>query len=143
MLAIAGPQGWLEVPGLDTPGVRRLGKVDEATLDALYRRAMLCALPSRYEGFGLPALEAMARGCPVVASSVTALPGVVGDAGVLVRPGDVAGWTAALRELLGDASARADLSARGTSRAATFTWEATARAHQEAFATVSRRAPRP
>jgi glycosyltransferase involved in cell wall biosynthesis len=143
MLALAGAQGWLEVPGLDAPGIRRLGKVDEATLDALYRRAMLCALPSRYEGFGLPALEAMGRGCPVIASDATALPGVVGDAGVLVPPGDVNRWTAALRDVLGDDRARADLSARGTARATTFTWDATARAHRETFAAVGRGAPRP
>lgn len=143
MLAIAGPQGWLEVPGLDAPGIRRLGKVDEATLDALYRRADVCALPSRYEGFGLPALEAMARGCPVVVSDVTALPGVVGDAGVFAPPSDVNAWTAALHGVLSDPAARADLSARGIARAATFTWDATAAAHRDAFAAVSRRATRP
>jgi glycosyltransferase involved in cell wall biosynthesis len=143
MLALAGQQGWLEVPGLDGPGIRRLGKVDEATLDALYRRAMVCALPSRYEGFGLPALEAMARGCPVVASDVTALPGVVGDAGVLIPPGEIAVWAGAISDLLGDAAARAELSARGTARAATFTWDATATAHREAFEAVSSRAARP
>lgn len=132
-LVIAGPKGWLTVPGLDAPGVVRLGKVDEATLDALYRRATLCALPSRYEGFGLPALEAMARGCPVIASNATALPGVVGDAGMLVPPGDVVGWAAALNELLGDDAARADCSARGLRRAATFTWAASARAHRDAY----------
>jgi glycosyltransferase involved in cell wall biosynthesis len=133
-LVIAGPKGWLTVPGLDAPGIVRLGKVDEATLDALYRRATLCALPSRYEGFGLPALEAMARGCPVIASDATALPGVVGDAGVLVPPGDVVGWTATLSDLLGDDAARADYAARGLSRAATFTWAASARAHRDAYA---------
>ena len=143
MLAIAGPQGWLEVPGLEAPGIRRLGKVDEATLDALYRRAEVCALPSRYEGFGLPALEAMARGCPVVVSDVTALPGVVGDAGVLAPPGDVTAWTSALHDLLGDPAARTDLSARGVARAATFSWDASAVAHRDAFAAVGRRAPRP
>jgi glycosyltransferase involved in cell wall biosynthesis len=133
-LVIAGPKGWLTVPGLDTPGVVRLGKVDEATLDALYRRATLCALPSRYEGFGLPALEAMARGCPVVASDATALPGVVGDAGLLVPPGDVVGWAGALTELVGDDAARADFAARGLQRATTFTWAASARAHRDAYA---------
>lgn len=133
-LVIAGPKGWLTVPGLEAPGIVRLGKVDEATLDSLYRRAMLCALPSRYEGFGLPALEAMARGCPVIASDTTALPGVVGDAGVLVPPGNVVRWTAALTELLADDAARIELAARGLRRAATFTWAASARAHRDAYA---------
>jgi glycosyltransferase involved in cell wall biosynthesis len=142
-LAIAGPIGWLDVPGIDAPGIHRLGKVDEATLDALYRRAMLCALPSRYEGFGLPALEAMARGCPVVVSNVTALPGVVGDAGRLVAPGDVVGWTATLGEVLADDAARAEMSARGSARAATFTWSATARAHRDAFAAAGVHAAHP
>ena len=141
-LVLAGPTGWLSVPGLDGPGVRRLGRVDEATLDALYRRATVCALPSRYEGFGLPALEAMARGCPVVASNTTALPEVVEDAGVLVPPGDVAGWTSALMDLLGDESARDDLAVRGRRRAADFTWAATAQAHLDAYAVAGARAAR-
>ncbi len=107
-LVLAGPTGWLSVPGLDGPAVRRLGRVDEPTLDALYRRATVCALPSCDEGFGLPALEAMARGCPVIASNTTALPEVVGDAGVLVAPGDVSAWTEALERLIDDEAARAD-----------------------------------
>lgn len=141
-LALAGPTGWLSVPGLDGHGVRRLGRVDEATLDALYRRAEVCALPSRYEGFGLPALEAMARGCPVIASNTTALPEVVEDAGVLVPPGDVAAWTAALMDLLGDKAARDDLSVRGRRRAADFTWAASAQAHLGAYAAAGARAAR-
>lgn len=141
-LVLAGPTGWLSVPGLDGPGIRRLGKVDESTLDALYRRADVCALPSRYEGFGLPALEAMARGCPVVASDTTALPEVVGDAGRLVPPGDVAGWTGALTDLLDDEAARRDLATRGRRRAADFTWTATAVAHLDAYAAAEVRAVR-
>ena len=95
-LAIVGPAGWLAVPGLDAPGIHRLGTVDERTLDALYRNAIACAVPSRYEGFGLPALEAMARGCPVIASNATSLPEVVGRAGMLVPVGDVEAWAHAL-----------------------------------------------
>ena len=132
-LVLAGPTGWLSVPGLDGPAVQRLGRVDEATLDALYRRASVCALPSRYEGFGLPALEAMARGCPVIASNTTAIPEVVGDAGVLVAPGDVSAWTDALLRLVDDEPARADLAARGRKRATNFTWATTARAHLDAY----------
>ncbi len=141
-LVLAGPTGWLSVPGLDGPGVRRLGRVDEATLDALYRRAELCALPSRYEGFGLPALEAMARGCPVIASDATALPEIVGDAGMLVPPGDISGWTTALSELLGDEAARRDLATRGRRRASDFTWAASAEAHLRAYAAAGARAAR-
>ncbi len=133
-LVLAGPTGWLSVPGLEGDGIRRLGKVDEPTLDALYRRAEVCALPSRYEGFGLPVLEAMARGCPVVASDATALTEVVGRAGRLVPPGDVPAWTTALDEVLGDPGLRADLAARGHGRAAEFSWTATATAHLEAYA---------
>jgi len=141
-LALAGPTGWLSVPGLDGQGVRRLGRVDEATLDALYRRAELCALPSRYEGFGLPALEAMARGCPVIASNTTALPEVVEDAGMLVPPGDVAAWTSALMDLLDDPAARDDLAARGRRRAGDFTWAASAQAHLDTYEAAGARAAR-
>jgi glycosyltransferase involved in cell wall biosynthesis len=141
-LVLAGPTGWLSVPGLDGDGIRRLGKVDEPTLDALYRRAEVCALPSRYEGFGLPVLEAMARGCPVVASDGTALTEVVGLAGRLVPPDDVPAWTGALDEVLGDAGLRADLSVRGHRRAAEFSWAATAGAHVEAYSAAGVRAAR-
>ena len=133
-LAIVGPSGWLEVTGLDAPGVRRLGTVDEPTLDALYRRALLCAVPSRYEGFGLPALEAMARGCPVIASNATSLPEVVGSAGVLAPVGNVEAWTDALISLANDPDRRAELGARGRERAAGFTWLGSAHAHAAAYA---------
>jgi glycosyltransferase involved in cell wall biosynthesis len=141
-LVLAGPTGWLSVDGIDGPGIKRLGRVDERTLDALYRRALVCALPSRYEGFGLPVLEAMARGCPVVASNTTALPEVVADAGVLVPPGDVAALRAALAGVIDDDAARADLTKRGRRRATDFTWEATAAAHVAAYETARAAAAR-
>lgn len=137
-LVVVGPRGWLAVPGLDAPGIRELGRVDDATLDALYWNATLCAVPSRYEGFGLPALEAMARGCPVVASDATSLPEVVGDAGRLVASGDVHAWAEVLTDLVRDASARAELATRGRSRAQRFTWAASARAHVAAYTAATR-----
>ena len=70
----------------------------------------------------------------LTASNTTALPGVVGDAGLLAPPGDVGAWAAALAELLGDEAARAECAARGLRRAATFTWAASARAHRDAYA---------
>lgn len=133
-LVLAGPRGWGEVPGLDTGWVRELGAVDDATLHALYRGAVACGIPSRYEGFGMPALEAMARGCPVIASDVASLPEVVGDAGVLVAPDDLGAWAQALTALLDDPARRAELVRRGTARAAGFTWETSARAHLDAYA---------
>ena len=132
-VAVVGPDGWLSVAGLDVPGVRRLGTVDEHTLDALYRRALLCAVPSRYEGFGLPALEAMARGCPVVASNATSLPEVVGAAGVLVPVGAVDAWAEVLVSLATDPDRRSELAARGRERAEGFTWRGSAHAHAAAY----------
>lgn len=77
--------------------VRALGVVDDDTLDTLYRRARAVVLPSSYEGFGLPVLEALARGRPVYAADTSALPEVLGDAGVLLPPHDPRAWAAALR----------------------------------------------
>jgi len=102
--------------------VVRPGRIPEADLDVLYRRASLVAFPSRYEGFGLPVLEAMVRGCPVVASRVAALPAVTGGAAVLVDPLDVAGWAAAMADLLDDAGRRTVLARRGVERAHHFRW---------------------
>jgi glycosyltransferase involved in cell wall biosynthesis len=133
-LAVVGPPGWLDVRGLDAPGIHRLGTVDERTLDALYRNAVACAVPSRYEGFGLPALEAMARGCPVVASNATSLPEVVGTAGTLVPVGDADAWGHALLDVARDDDRRAEMSRRGRERAAGFTWLGSAHAHAAAYA---------
>ncbi|HEY0397239.1 MAG TPA: glycosyltransferase family 1 protein, partial [Acidimicrobiia bacterium] len=132
-LVIAGPPGWGETPALDGPGVMAPGRIDEVTLDALYRGAAVLAMPSRSEGFGLPALEAMARGCPVVASDAGALPEVVGDAGLLVPPGDPTALAAALHRVLSDESFAASLGAAGHQRAATFTWSACTAAHLAAY----------
>jgi glycosyltransferase involved in cell wall biosynthesis len=133
-LAVVGPAGWLAVPGLDGPGIHRLGTVDERTLDAIYRNALACAVPSRYEGFGLPALEAMARGCPVIASNASSLPEVVGSAGTLVPVGDIEAWGHALVATVRDDELRDEMSRRGRERAAGFTWLGSAHAHAAAYA---------
>ena len=143
-VVVAGPPGWGETPSLDRPGVVAPGRIDEPTLDALYRGAAALAVPSRSEGFGLPALEAMARGCPVVASDAGALPEVVGDAGVLVPPGDADALAAALDRLLTEDSVAASLGAAGHQRAATFTWAACTAAHRAAYhAALGQPAPPP
>jgi glycosyltransferase involved in cell wall biosynthesis len=132
-LVIAGPEGWNTVPDLEQPFVRRIGPVPTEVLDALYRAATLCVVPSRYEGFGLPALEAMARGCPVVVSDTTSLPEVVGDAGLRVPPDDVDAWADAICSLLQDPAHRTAAAAAGIARASGFDWSRAAHAHADVF----------
>ena len=92
----------------------------------LMRRTSAFAYPSLYEGFGLPALEAMACGAPIIASSAASIPEVVGDAGLLIDPNDVRGWYEALAAILGSRERAAQLRAAGIARAARFTWPSTA-----------------
>jgi len=133
-LVIAGKRGWLadEVHRkIDASGnadrVHQLGYVSEHDLAALYAAADLMVFPSWYEGFGLPALEAMQCGTPVVSSNRGALPESVGDAGLIVDPGDEAALGQTLVRGLTDDALRQRLIAAGRRRAREFTWERTAR----------------
>jgi glycosyltransferase involved in cell wall biosynthesis len=108
--------------------VHWLGYVPETELAALYSGALACILPSLYEGFGLPALEAMACGTPVIISRAGGLPEVAGEAGLYIDPLDAASLTAAMQQIIGDASLRRELSQCGLERARFFTWERTAQA---------------
>ncbi len=107
--------------------VRFLGDVPEADLPALYTGAALFAFPSLYEGFGLPVLEAMACGVPVVSSNAASLPEVVGDAGPLLPPTDVGAWAETLARLLADPATLDAMRGRSRARAAQFSWEKAAR----------------
>jgi len=134
-LVIAGGQGWLEGPIYQAVGdlhlserVHFIGFVRDDDLPALYSEAVCLAYPSLYEGIGLPVLEAMACGIPVVTSNISSMPEVAGDAALLVDPYDVPALADALRRLLTDATLRADLVSRGFRQAARFTW---ARAAQQ------------
>jgi glycosyltransferase involved in cell wall biosynthesis len=100
--------------------------VAEADLPALYSAAEVFIFPSLFEGFGLPVVEAMACGTPVICSNTTALPEVAGDAAILIDPNDARGIAGALERALGDGDLRAELRAKGLARATQFSWERTA-----------------
>jgi glycosyltransferase involved in cell wall biosynthesis len=129
LLVIAGGQGWrqeeifneVQKLGLENR-IHFIGFVAETDLPALYSAAELFIYPSLYEGFGLPVLEAMACGTPVIASNQSSLPEVVGPAGLLVNPRDVTELAAAMSQLLEDLTLRRRLSQAGQIQAARFTW---------------------
>ncbi len=133
-LALAGEKGWLfhQVYKLvDELGIKErvhfLGRVSSEDLLGLYNAAQLLVHPAFYEGFGLPPLEAMACGTPVVVSNTSALPEVVGDAALLVDPTEVDELTVAIWRLLSDPDLRRELSEKGLKRARLFSWRKAAR----------------
>jgi glycosyltransferase involved in cell wall biosynthesis len=107
--------------------VVRLGVVEDERLAVLYRAAAALVYPSLYEGFGLPVLEAMACGTPVIASTAASIPEVLGDAGLLLPPDDTSAWVDAILRVMNDESLRAAMRAAGLVRSTTFTWAHTAR----------------
>jgi glycosyltransferase involved in cell wall biosynthesis len=132
-LVLAGPLGWhhhrllAEIRAGGPGEVILTGRTAPEDLDALYRGADVFVYPSLYEGFGLPVLEAMARGTPVVCSNASSLPEVAGDAAVTVDPRSVGGLASALERLLADPDRLRRLSQAGMERAQRFSWEQTAR----------------
>ena len=111
----------------------QLGPVEERLLHSLYRCAAALVYPSRYEGFGLPLIEAMACGTPVIAARAGSIPEVLGDAGILLDPDDRRGWTEAIIAVVNDEALRARMRAAGKARAAGFTWARTARTTMDAY----------
>ena len=137
-LVVAGMSGWntealmKSAEDLIRRGeLRLLGYVADALIPSLYAGAAAFCYPSRYEGFGLPALEAMASGVPVITSNRTSLPEVVGDAGLMVEPDDVDGMREYLQQLLEDRVFAEMLGQKGLARSRLFSWE---RCAQETFA---------
>jgi glycosyltransferase involved in cell wall biosynthesis len=132
VLVLAGGIGWLaddvfaaiEECGV-TDSVRLPGFVPTAEKALWYAAATAFVFPSIYEGFGMPPLEALACGTPVIASNAASLPEAVGEAGLLLAPDDVRGWAAALQRVWTDAALRVELADRGVKQARQFTWSAT------------------
>nr|WP_256502708.1 glycosyltransferase family 1 protein [Desulfuromonas sp. KJ2020] len=138
-LVLAGFRGWenREVMAILKKlegDVHYLGYVTEQDLAALYNLADLFVYPSLYEGFGLPPLEAMACGCPVLVSRIASLPEVCGEAAAYLDPENVEEMTAELTRLLEDGTARGQLATKGLERAQLFSWERSAREHLAVFA---------
>jgi glycosyltransferase involved in cell wall biosynthesis len=145
-LVLVGGKGWLydevfeRVEALHLDGhVHFLHDVPDTDLPGLYNAASVLTTPSFYEGFGLPALEAMACGTPVVVAERASLPEVVGEAGLLVNPDDVDDIAQALNRVLADESLRARMRTLGLAQAARFTWERTAQATLAVYREVTSR----
>lgn len=136
----AAPEGWrLAVAGggsnlvfggpdaADHPSVRKLGRVSDEELRALYENAGVFLFPSRYEGFGVPPLEAMTLGCPVISADAASMPEVLGDAARFFRSDDEEDLAAAIRQVAADGGLRASLAERGRSQAKRYHWSDGAR----------------
>lgn len=142
-LVIAGARGWLDGPIFELirdlklgDHVSLIGGVNEEQLVWLYNACRAYLQPELHSGFGLPVLEAMQCGAAVAVADTSALPELVGEAGLLVPPMDVQSWSEALRRLWNDADLRADLRRRGLERAAHYTWERAARETREVYRNV-------
>lgn len=125
-LALVGSGGggvFARAQGLEADRVRALGYLDDATLHGLYRDALCLAFPSRYEGFGLPPLEAMSLGCPAIVSTSASLPEVCGDAALFCDPDDAETMANHIRSLSDNPELRKQLIAAGHAQAARFTWD--------------------
>jgi glycosyltransferase involved in cell wall biosynthesis len=147
-LVLAGGRGWRDDAILEHAGrlglgdaIRFTGFVPEEEIPLWYNAADFFVYPSAYEGFGLPPLEALACGTPVVASNRSSLPEVLGDAAVLVDPGDTSAIADGMQRMLEDDSLRSRLSSMGPRRASAFSWRRMAEETLEVYRSVASDAP--
>lgn len=143
-LVLAGARGWKEEnflsaladSNLENRQIHRIGFVKDEQLAALYSGALFFAFMSEYEGFGLPPLEAMQCGVPVITSNIASLPEVVGDAGIMLDPGDTDGLCGEMLKLYRDDTLRKTLSLRSLQRAKLFSWEKTVQKTIDGYRTI-------
>jgi glycosyltransferase involved in cell wall biosynthesis len=145
-LVIAGGKSWGYQEIFETARalnlrdrVRFTGFVEDEDLAELYRGARLFVYPSLYEGFGLPIVEAMASGVPVITANTSSMPEVAGGAAVLIDPRSPEALAAAMASVLGDATLSEELRRKGLARAREFSWDAVARKTLEVYASLGRR----
>jgi glycosyltransferase involved in cell wall biosynthesis len=141
-LALVGPRGWEAEEihrqiAAESAHVKLLGYVSDDDLAALYQECTLFCYPSLYEGFGLPVLEAMTCGAPVLTSRVSSMPEIAGDAAVYVDPLDVVDMRMRLERLLGSSGERGALAARGRARSSQFSWARTAQEMQACMQAIN------
>lgn len=149
-LVIAGDKGWLyddifaaAATSLARERIHFIGFVRDDDLPALYSLAEVFAFPSHYEGFGIPVLEAMACGTPVVCANNSSLPEVAGDAALMIEATDIEGLAQAMQRLITDADLRQELRRRGLTQAGKFTWEAAAQRLLGVYDRLARPASKP
>jgi len=139
-VCVAGSVGPDTLPGLERPAnIRFLGRISDNDLARAFRSALCFLFPSRIEGFGLPAIEAMTCGCPVVASSAPCLPEVCGEGALYAGPDDDAAWRGAIASLRDDGALRERMTARGQAVASHYTWRRIAQIYLELMAEVDER----
>ena len=144
-LVLAGSRGWMDDEVFATLRELNLGHrvflpgyIPQADLPALYSAASVFVYASRYEGFGLPVLEAMACGAPVITSNVASMPEIAGESGILIDPNDESGLADAMGRVLTDDELRARLARAGLERAQSFSWERAAQATLAVYERVAR-----